>query len=61
MEVMAYKVPVLERMWLPKPDNPNHYGMRKNTQYTELEAQIQKYLKDVPDSEYISSLVENVV
>ena len=46
---------------LPKPDNPHQYVMSKNFQYTKLEAQIQKYLEDVPDSEYISSLVENVV
>ena len=34
---------------------------RKNISYTELEAQIKKYLEDVPGSEYISSQVENVV
>ena len=58
---MAYKVPVLEKVWGPMPDNPQHYSYIKNTQYTDLEAQIKKYLEDVPDSEYISSYVENVV
>ena len=58
---MAYKVPVLEKVWGPMPDNPHHYSYVKNPQYTELEAKIQKYLEDVPDSEYISSYVENVV